>query len=136
VITNRYKLRTSSEVGDHRRQLQTKQRSDERIQVWWIGITIAVAYMQAAGRNISNLGICNIVKDNALYIHSSWASHVDPLVTSRDELEDLIYNRGVHLEEKVAASQLEKSGPIAFPATREVGEKFRILQEKLAALST
>ena len=91
--------------------------------------------MQAAGRNISDLDLCDIVKDNALSIHASWSSLVDPLVTTRDELEDLIYNRGVHLEEKVAASQLEKSGPIAFLATSKANEEFRILQEQLAALS-
>jgi len=34
VITQRYQLKTSTEVGDHRKQLQTKQRSDEKIKGW------------------------------------------------------------------------------------------------------
>jgi len=45
VITQRYKLRTSAEVGEHKRLLQTKQRGDEKNQEWWVGITSAIAYM-------------------------------------------------------------------------------------------
>jgi hypothetical protein len=71
VITQRYKLRTSSEVGDHKRKLQTKQRSDQKIQERWIGITTGVSYMQADGKNIADLYLCDIFKDNALSIHAS-----------------------------------------------------------------
>ena len=35
VIMNRYKLRTSTEVGDHRRLLQRKQEPCEKIQDFW-----------------------------------------------------------------------------------------------------
>ena len=42
----------------------------------------------------------------------------------------------MHLEEKIAASKLEKSGPISFPATGEACDEVRILGEQLAALST
>ena len=101
VITQRYLLRTATEVGYHRRQLQTKQRSEENIQDYWSGLTAFAAYMDAAGRHIIDLDLRDTVKDNALSIHASWTSLIDPQVTTRDQLEDLIYTRGVHLEQKL-----------------------------------
>ncbi len=70
-ITQRYKLWTFSEVGDHKRQLQTKQRGDEKIKDWWIEITTSTAYMQAARRYIADRDLCDIVRDNALSILAS-----------------------------------------------------------------
>jgi len=95
-----------------------------------------VFYLQAAGRHITDLDLCDIVKDNALSIHASWTSLVDPLVTTRDQHEECIYNRRVNLEEKFVASRLENSGPIAFLASGEAGDEVRVLQEQLAALSS
>ena len=59
VITQRYQLKTATEVGDNRRQLHTKQRSDEQIQDRWTGITTAAAYMDAARRHITDLDLGN-----------------------------------------------------------------------------
>ncbi len=92
--------------------------------------------MHAAGRHISDLDLCDIIKDNALSIHASCTSLVDPQVTTQDQIEDLIYSRGVHLEQKLDAAQNEKIGPIAFLAAREAIEEIRALREQLAALST
>jgi len=40
--------------------------------------------MDAAGRYITDHDLCDIVMDNALSIHASWTSLIDPQFTTRD----------------------------------------------------
>jgi hypothetical protein len=137
VVTQRYKLRTSAEVGEHRRLLQTKQRADEKIQEWWVGITSAIAYMAGAGRVITDMELCDIVTDNTITVHAAWTCLIVPGVTTRGDIERLIYSRGVHLEERLAASQQEKTpGPTAFPATPgTMDDLMKSVNERFTALS-
>ncbi len=99
VIMNRYQLRTSTEVGDHRRLLQRKQE----IQDFLITLNTAQAYMLSVGRHVDEIDLCDLVKDNVLPFHMSWTSLIDPLVTSKAELEAVVFSRGVHLESKELA---------------------------------
>lgn len=103
LIMNRYQLRTSTEVGDHRRLLQRKQEPCEKIQDFWVTLNTAQAYMFSAGRHVDDVDLCDLVKDNVLPFHMSWTSLIDPLVTSKAELEALVFSRGVHLESKELA---------------------------------
>ena len=100
VIMNRYQLRMSTEVGEHKRLLQRRQLPGEKIQDFWITLNNAWAYMISAGRHLDDIDMCDLVKDNVLPLHMSWTSLIEPLVTTRVELEALIFSRGVHLEAK------------------------------------
>ncbi len=62
--------------------------------------------------------MCDIVKDGALSIHSSWTSLIVYGVTTKVQIEELIFGRGVHIETKLATAQIEtKTGPVAFPGS-------------------
>ena len=103
VIMNRYQLRTSTEVGNHKRLLQRKREPCEKIQDFWVTLNIAHAYMLSAGRHVDDIDLCNLVKDNVLPFHMLWTSLIDPLVTSKAELEALVFSRGFRLESKELA---------------------------------
>ena len=80
--------------------------------------------------------LCDIVKDGALSIHASWTSVIVAGVTTKAELEELIFGRGVHIEAKLIASRFEtKTGPVAFPGTTNFDDSGSIY-EQLAALTT
>ena len=85
--------------------------------------------MDAVGRHITDLDLCDIVNDNALFVHASWTSLIDPQVTTRDQLEDLIYTRGFHLEQKLNEAQNERTGPAAFTSAGEAIKEIRSLRE-------
>ena len=109
VIMNRYQLRTSTEVGDHRRLLQRRQQPGEKIQDFWITLNNAWAYMISAGRHLDDIDMCDLIKDNVLPLYMSRTSLIEPFLTTRAELEALIFSRGVHLEAKDMALQSEKN---------------------------
>ena len=78
------------------------------------------------------------MKDNTISIHGSWTSLVDPLVTTTETLDNLIFSRGVHLEDRLAASHFEKnSGPMAFPAppNSSYDDKIKFLADQVTALT-
>ena len=64
VVMNRYQLRTSTEVSDHRRLLQRKQEPCEKIRDFWITLNTAQAYMLSAGGHVDDIDLCDLVKDN------------------------------------------------------------------------
>ena len=73
--------------------------------------------MVSARRHIDDTDMRDIVKDNVLPLHMSWTYLIEPLITTKADLETLIFSRGVHLESKELALQLEgKTEPTAFPA--------------------
>jgi hypothetical protein len=59
--------------------------------------------MLSVGRHVDDIDLCDLIKDNAMPFHVSWTSLIDPLVTSKAELEALVMARGVHLESKELA---------------------------------
>ncbi len=88
-----------------------------------------LAYMDGSRRIISKIELCDIVKDNTLSLHASWTSHFDIGVTIVDELEVLISSRGVYLEDRILASQLENNpGPAAF-AANIVDDRIRLFTD-------
>ncbi len=94
--------------------------------------------MAGSGRIITATELCDIVKDNTISIHGSWTSLIDPLVTTTDDLEDLIYSRGVYLEDRLASSYDEKKpGPMAFPAlpNSSYDGRIQLLTDKVTALT-
>jgi hypothetical protein len=67
----------------------------------------------------------------------SWTSLIDPLVTSKAELEALDFSRGVHLESKeLAFSQYDrKTEPTAFAAGGGQPDDMEAMREELASLT-
>ena len=85
--------------------------------------------MISAGRHLDDTDMCDLVKDNVLPLHMSWTSLIEPLITTKADLEALIFSRGVHLEAKELALQIErKTEPTAFPAY-ETNETHENMQE-------
>ena len=73
--------------------------------------------MADSGRIITATELCDIDKENTLTIQGSWTSSVDPLVTTTNQLEDLMYYKEVGLEDRLAAPHFEKKfRPDAFPS--------------------
>jgi hypothetical protein len=137
VIMNRYQLRTSSEVGDHGRLLQRRKLPGEKIQDFWITLNNAWAYMIFAGRHLDDIDMSDLVKDDVLPLHMSWTSLIEHLVTTRVELEALIFSRGVHLEPKELALQSDrKTEPTAFLAYETDDDNMQGMREQLASLAT
>ncbi len=131
VIMNRYQPRTSTEVGDHGRLLKRKQEPCEKIQDFFITLNTAQAYMLSAGRHVDDIDLCNLVKDNVLPFHMSWTSLIDPLVTTKAELEALVFSRGVHLESKELAFRQydRKNEPTAFAAGGAQPDDMEVMRE-------
>jgi hypothetical protein len=67
----------------------------------------------------------------------SWTSLIDPLVTSKAELEALVFSRGVHLESKeLAFRQYDmKTELTAFVADGAQNEDMESMREQLASLA-
>ncbi len=136
VIMKRYQLRTSAEVGEHRRLLQRKQQPGENIQDFWISLNNAWAYMISAGRHLDDTNMCDLVKDNVLPLHMSRTSLIEPLITTKADLEALIFSRGVHLEAKELALQSDmKTKPTAFPAFQTDDDDMQGVLDQLASLT-
>ncbi len=77
--------------------------------------------------------LCDVVKSGALSIHGTRTALINPTLTSKAEIEDLIFTRGVHLEVKQTAPQFEtKTWPVAFPADADDSISIR---EQLIALT-
>ena len=104
VIMMRYQLHTSTEVGDHFRQLYRKQDNDEKIQENWVPLTIGNAYLLSARRHVDTVVSWDIVKDNKLSVHKSWSPFIDSLGIAKAQLEELSFTRRVHVETKVSAA--------------------------------
>jgi hypothetical protein len=68
----------------------------------------------------------------------SWTSLIEPLITTKADLEALIFSRGVHLKAKELALQSEsKTEPTAFLAydTNETAENMQEVLQHLASLT-
>jgi hypothetical protein len=70
-------------------------------------------------------------------VHAAWTCLIVLGVATRGDIERLIYSRGVHLEERLATSQHEKTpGPTAVPATPgTMDELMRSVNERFTALT-
>jgi hypothetical protein len=81
--------------------------------------------------------LCDIVKDGALSIHASWTKLIVSGVTTKVRIEELIFNRGVYIETKLAAAQFEtKTGPVAFPGSTSLDtDATASIHEELSALT-
>ena len=47
--------------------------------------------MARAGRIITDMELCDIIKDNTLTVHAAWTCLIVPCVTTRNDIEQLIY---------------------------------------------
>jgi len=73
----------------------------------WASLPPKQAYLLSAMRHVDDVVLCDVVKSGALSIHNTWTALINPMTTTKAEIEDLIFTRGVHLEAKLSASQLE-----------------------------
>ena len=94
--------------------------------------------MARAGRIITDMELCDIVTDNTLTVLAAWTCLIVPSVTTRNDVEQLIYGRGVHLEDRLAALQQKKAqGPTTFPAIQwTINELMNSVDERFTALTT
>jgi hypothetical protein len=91
-----------------------------------------------AERHLNDTDMCDLVKDNVLPLNMSWTSLIEPLITTKANLEAFIFSRGVHLEAKELALKSEsKTEPMAFPAydTNETDENMQKVLQHLASLT-
>jgi hypothetical protein len=95
--------------------------------------------MSRSGRIITDVELCDIVMDNTLTVQASWTSLIIPGAITADQLEDLIYTRGVHLEDRVRASQFEKISKLVTFPTQTPGsvknERLRLLTKHVTTLT-
>ena len=80
----------------------------------------------------------DVVKIGSLSIHVSWTALIVSGVTTKAQIKELIYNRGFHIETKLAAAESEtKTGPVAFPgsARMNLDDTASIIHEQLTALT-
>jgi len=92
--------------------------------------------MLSAGRHVDDIDLCDLIKDDVLPFHMSWTSLIDPLFTSKAELEALLFSRGVHLESKelVFRQYDKKTEPTAFVANG-ANDDMESMREQLASLT-
>jgi len=86
---------------------------------------------------VDDIVLCHIVKAGSLSIHASWTALIVPGVTVKAQIEELIFNRGVHIETKLSAAYSEtKTGPVAFPGSTSTNpDDTASIHEQLAALT-
>jgi hypothetical protein len=94
--------------------------------------------MLSVKRHVYDIDLCDLVKDNVLPFHVSWTSLIDPLVTSKAELEALVFSRGVHLESKELTFRQydKKTEPTAFAADGAQYDDMEVMREQLASFTT
>jgi hypothetical protein len=137
VIMQRYQICTATEVGDHFRHLHRKQGNNKKIQDWWVSLTSARAYLLFARRHVDDVVLCDIVKVGSLSIHASWTALIVSGITTKARIEELICNRRVHIETKLAATEFEtKTSPVAFPGSASMNsDDIASIHEQLTALT-
>jgi len=84
-------------------------------------------------RHVGDVVLYGIVKDGALSLHASWTFLVNSMVTTKGEIEQLIFTRGGHLETKFATAQFEtNNSPAAFLRSTNMSDTGSIHEQVVA----
>ena len=81
------------------------------------------------------MSLGDTIKLKTLPIHATWTKDIDPGVTTEEEIEQMIYNFGIHLEFKSAEVDSSSPAAAAFAAVEIHTEVIRLLTAQVAALT-
>ncbi len=116
AITLKYKLQRSCNIGVHTDRLAIPQRKDESLSSYWSAIQAATTHLAIACRRTNITSLANIIKLKTLPIHATWTKDIVPGTTTERQIQDMIFNFGVHLEYKAAEVESTPPMAVAFPA--------------------
>jgi len=136
AITLKYQLHSSCDIGVHTDRLAVPQRKDESISSFWFTIQAVITHLASSVRRTTITNLADIIKLKTLPVHATWIKDIVPRTTTKRQIQEMIYNLGVHLEFKTAETESLPSTVAAFPVVDPQTEVIRLLTEHVASLTS
>ena len=116
AVMRQHRMRGPHAVMLANAELQDPQRSTENITAYYSRLQRGRRSLLDLGRDVNIITLIDAFKAGVSSMHSSWAEDIESENTTEDQLEYLVYNKGLFRENAAKKSNIA-SGPSALAAS-------------------